>query len=341
MPHFDRVIAWLEIANARILRNPWWFLVAFLLLYGVASTDYDDFQQLAAHPLTLHPDAARQFLHSSPLLYFLGCPLLHCLGPLVSFAVLSAAGFAVMAWGFRRLTAALPSDAVPAVVLVWLSTPLMLVLSTWLGKTDPAVVGMYLLLVAARSPLARSCLALAMVLCHREIATIVLVGHVVIHRRDLVPVAIGSVLGALAVLGYHHLVLPAPPMSRSDFAQIHGARILAGFVANPVAHLVFSLGWFWMLFVIELRRRPRLAYVALVVVVLAAASLTYDYTRVATMCSLPVIVQVALGLASRPAGLPPFLRRMPFPLLFLLQFQILDAHRLCDSRWFLAAIQVP
>jgi hypothetical protein len=71
-----------------------------------------------------------------------------------------------------------------------------------------------------------------------------------------------------------------------------------------------------MVFVIELRRRPRIAYVVVVAVALGAASLTYDYTRVATMCALPVIVPVALGLATRPGGLPRFLRRLPFPLVF-------------------------
>jgi hypothetical protein len=115
-----------------------------------------------------------------------------------------------------------------------------------------------------------------------------------------------------------------------------GAEILSGFIANPLAHLVFSLGWFWMLFVIELRRRPRIAYIAVVAVALGAASLTYDYTRVATMCALPVIVQVARGLATSPGGLPRFLRRLPFPLVFLLQFQIEDAQRIRDSRWFVA-----
>jgi hypothetical protein len=181
-PYFDHLLAWLETANARVVRSPWWFFAVFLSLYGVDGADYEDLKRLAAHPLTL---------------------------------------------------------------------------------------------------------------------------------------------------------LSAPPVSRSAYAQIHRAEILRGFIANPLAHLVFSLGWFWMLFVIELRRRPRIAYIAVVAVALGVASLTYDYTRVATMCALPVIVQVALGLATSPRGFPRFLRRLPFPLVFLLQFQIQDAQWIRDSRWFM------
>lgn len=335
-PYFDRLLAWLEAANARVIRNPWWFFAAFLILYGVDGADYEDLKRLAAHPLTLHPDVERQFLHSSPLLYFLGYPLVQLVGPATAIAILGAAGFAVLAAGLGRLTRGLSAEAMPAVTLVLLSTPLTLVFTTWLGKTDPAIAGLYFWLVASpRSPSMRGALALVMTLCHCEIATVVLVGHAIVRPRDAVAVLTGLGLGHLAVLGYHHGLLSAPPVSRSAYAQIHRAEILSGFVANPLAHLVFSLGWFWMLFVLELRRRPRIAYLAVVAVALGAASLTYDYTRVATMCALPVIVEVALGLATRPGGLPRFLRRLPFPLVFLLQFQIQDAQRIRDSRWFM------
>jgi hypothetical protein len=336
-PYFDHLLAWLETANARVVRSPWWFFLGFLILYGVNGTDYEDFKQLAAHPLTLHPDVGRQFLHSSPLQYFLGYPLVQLVGPAAAIAILGVAAFAVLAVGLGRLTRGLSADAAPAVTVVLLSTPFTLVFTTWLGKTDPAVAGLYFLLAAApRSQVARGALALAMTLCHCEIATIVLVGHAVVRRRDAAAVLIGLGLGQLAVLGYHHLLLSAPPLSRSDVAHLHRAEILTGFIANPLAHLVFSLGWFWMMFAIEFRRRPRIAYIAIVAIALGAAALTYDYTRVATMCALPVIVEVALGLATRPDGLPRFLRRLPFPLVFLLQFQIQDARRISDSRWFMA-----
>lgn len=338
-PYFDRLLAWLETANARVIRNPWWFFAAFLILYGVDGADYEDLKRLAAHPLTLHPDVERQFLHSSPLLYFLGYPLVQLVGPATAIAILGAAGFAVLAVGLGRLTRGLSAEAVPAVTLVLLSTPLTLVFTTWLGKTDPAIAGLYFWLAASpRSPSMRGALALVMTLCHCEIATVVLVGHAIVRPRDAVAVLTGLGLGHLAVLGYHHGLLSAPPVSRSAYAQIHRAEILSGFIANPLAHLVFSLGWFWMLFVLELRRRPRIADLAVVAVALGAASLTYDYTRVATMCALPVIVQVALGLATRPGGLPRFLRRLPFPLVFLLQFQIQDAQRIRDSRWFMTGM---
>src|SRR3954468_16726269 len=199
-PYFDHLLAWLETANARVVRSPWCFVLSFVILYGVDGADYEDLKRLAAHPLTLHPDVQRQFLHSSPLLSFVGYPLVQLVGPAVAVAILGVAAFAVLTVGLGRLTRGLPAEAAPAVTVVLLSTPLTLVLTTWLGKTDPAVAGLYFLLAAApRSQVARGALALAMTLCHCEIATVVLVGHAVVRRRDAAAVVIGLGLGQLAM----------------------------------------------------------------------------------------------------------------------------------------------
>jgi hypothetical protein len=52
-----------------------------------------------------------------------------------------------------------------------------------------------------------------------------------------------------------------------------------------------------------------------------------------------VIVDVALALAADPGSLPRFLRRLPFPLVFLLQFQIEGAYQVRDSGWLDAPAQ--
>jgi hypothetical protein len=143
-----------------------------------------------------------------------------------------------------------------------------------------------------------------MTLCHCEIATVVLVGHVVVRRRDAAAVLIG--------LGLGHLAVPrvSPP------AAVRTAGVSLRSCPHPPG------------------RDPEWLHRQSAGTSGVLARLTYDYTRVATLCALPVIVQVALGLATRPDGLPRFLRRLPFPLVFLLQFQIQDAQRICDSRWF-------
>jgi hypothetical protein len=76
-------------------------------------------------------------------------------------------------------------------------------------------------------------------------------------------------------------------------------------------------------------------------VIVAAGCATFDYTRVTALCALPIVVRTALQLAAAPPGLPRFLRRLPFPLLFLLQFQIEGGNHVRDSRWFYALQSPP
>lgn len=334
-PRLGGALAWLDVANARLLRHPVWFVAAFLVIYGVDGSDDADFRQLASDPLALHPDLDRQFLHSSPLVYFVGHPIVRLIGAEAGFVVVSAAGFALLAWGIARLLRPLTADAASEAATVLLASPLLLVVTRWIGKPDPVLIGLYLLLVSApRAAWLRTALAVLLVLCHREIATFVLIGHLVVHRRDWAAVLVGLALGHLAIVGYHHGLLPSPPGSRESYAGAHAPEILAGFIANPLAHLVFSLGWFWIFFAIALRRQRQLATMILLATIVAAGALTFDYTRVTALCALPIIVRVALQLAGPPPGLPRFLRRLPFPLLFLLQFQIEGAHHVRDSRWF-------
>src|SRR3954468_22114692 len=183
-PRLGGVLAWLDAANARVLRHPLCFVAVFVVLYGVNGTDRADFEQLASHPLTLHPNLDRQFLHSSPLPYAAGYPLVQLVGAGAAFVMVSAAGFGLLAWGLARLLRSLPADTAADVVVVLLSSPLLLVVTRWIGKPDPVVIGLYLLLVSApRAAWLRTALAVLLVLCHREIATFVLVGHLVVWRR--------------------------------------------------------------------------------------------------------------------------------------------------------------
>jgi hypothetical protein len=327
------VWAWLALANTAIARRPGWFVAAFVVLYGLGFMDLAGFGQLARHPLTLNPDVEHQFLHSSPLPFFVGYPLARWIDPAVAYAVVVVVGLGGLGWAFLRLVRQLPAGAATTVSLVLLSSPLLLVLTGWIGKSDPMIVGLYLLLIAGpRSPWCRGALAAAIVLCHREIGSFVLIGHTAVHRRDPA-VWIGFVIGHLGVFGYLHGLLPAAPGSRAEYAEGHTAALVGGLAANPVAHLVLSFGWFWIFAAIHARFTGRISSLAWLSMVVGIASVTLDFTRVAVMCALPVIVDTALWFGAAPDRLPRFVRRLPFPLVFLIQFQLSNAHQLRDSRW--------
>jgi len=324
-------IDWLAAVNERMRRRPAWFLLAFLIVNGVHGTDAHDFAILAARPFALHPDVERQFMHSSPLTFLIGAPLARLVGVDAAFPMVSAAGFLLVAFALTRFLRRFPAREAETIGIVLLSSPLLLVLTRWIGKSDPFLVAFYLLLAAdPRSPLTKGALATAIVLCHREIGTIVLGVHLVLFRRDAVPVLAGLAAGHAALLAYLFELLPAPPRSRAQFAEGRALELLEALSMNPIVHIAFALNWFWIFLAIHLgRSRERVTAVALLIV-FVAATVAFDFTRVMAVCALPIIVHVAVRLAP---DAPPLLASGPFPLLFLAQFQIEGAGWVHDWSW--------
>lgn len=294
-----------------------WFLLGFLLLNGVRGCDFPQFRFLVENPLALLPELDGQFRHGSPLTYFVGVPLADLFGPHVAFALVTAAGFVLLAFALRRFLRPFAAAQRHTILVVLVSTPLLLVLTRWIGKSDPHLVAFYLLLVTSRRPAVQALLAAAMVLCHREIATVILVLHVACARRDVAPVAAGLIAGHGLIFAYWHLLLPAPPASRAQYAAGHRDVIFAAVATAPLVHVAFALNWFWHFLVAHTRRARDLAAIVAIVVVLAVAALTTDFTRVASLCALPIILHVAVR---TPAAALPRARWVPW--LFLLQFQV-------------------
>lgn len=328
------LIGWFIAANERLRRQPGWFLLAFLVLNGVRFTDVHDFGLLATDPMALLPRLDKQFLHGSPFTFFIAAPIACLVSPIGAFAMVNAAGFLLLAVALRRFLGRFTTRQAHTLCLVLLSTPLLLVLTRWIGKSDTFLIGFYLLLaVDPKRPIARCALALAMVLCHREIGTIVLVVHLLFRRHDALPVLAGLALGHCLVLVYLFELLPAPPQSRAQYVGQHALQLLRAFTANPIGHLLFSLNWFWIFFIAYLRRPGDRLTVAVFVVLFGFAIMAFDFTRVVSLCTLPIIVRVAVRLASEADVVPALSLAAPFPLLFLAQFQIEGDGRVHDWSW--------
>ncbi len=327
---------WLSAANRRMRRQPAWFLLVFLVVNGLQVSDARDFALLAGNPLALLPSVDKQFLHGSPFTFFIAAPIASLAGGHVALAVTIAAGLLLLALALRRFLGRFSAPDRETLTIVLLSTPLLLVLTRWMGKSDLFLVGFYLLLAASdERGIVKTCLAVLVVLCHREIGSIVLAVHLLLCRRDLLPVLAGLALGHLLVLGYFFALLPSPPHSRVDFAHHHVTELLRARARAPIGHVLFSLNWFWIFLVVFLGQtrasRDRLCALLLGGLLLVGA-LAFDYTRVVSLCALPIVLHIAVRL-TRTNALPSLLGRAPFPLLFLAQFQIEGRGQIHDWSW--------
>jgi len=136
----------------RFLRDhPLFVIPLFLCAYGVASIDVGDFRMLSAAPLQLHAEPSRQFLHFSPLPFFLGYPAAQAVGPDWAFAIVMLGGLIFSAAALRHFVAARYGTRQNDAMLMVFATPLMIVLSQYIGKSYPFMVAFLLLLAEHQS----------------------------------------------------------------------------------------------------------------------------------------------------------------------------------------------
>ncbi len=271
----------------------------FLCLYGYGSIDVSDFRVLSAAPLELHSIANRQFLQSSPLIFFLGYPLTSTIGATWSFAIVTLGGLAFFAFSLGRFvmvryrTGPGQADA----MLMFLATPLLIVLSQYLGKSDPYMVGFLLLLMVSTQPVVQVILAGLVVLSHLEIGLLVLGSGMFLRLVPFRTATLGGLAGASLILGYHYYLLPSPPQSRAGLAVELLAEAVGAVMNTPVHHLVLTFGPFWVC-VLTARRMGWRWFAVLSATVLAAVT-TLDFTRTFILIGLPLTVAIVDALVPR------------------------------------------
>ena len=309
--------------------RPFLVVPLFLCLYGYGTIDAADFYLLAANPLQLNANPARQFLQSSPLPYFLGYPLTAIAGPRIAFAIVMLGGVALSLVALWRMASQRYPDRPRDAVLMVLATPLLIVLTQYLGKSDPFLVAFFLFLVAARSVAVQIVCAALVVTSHLEMGLLVVASAVFLGVVRPVALA-GAVLGAAAVLGYHYVLLPAPPQSRATFGVSYFTDAVAIAFATPVAHLVWTFGPFWWCVT---RARPLgTRWWAIFAGTLVLATITLDFTRVFVLVGLPLIVATidkVVGALATAREEPRWLTALP--LLTLVQAHLLSRYYY-DSR---------
>ena len=275
---------------AAIRRSPFLILPVFVLLYGYGTIDAADFYTLSAAPFELNADAGRQFLHSSPLTFVLGYPFTRALGPRPSFVIVMGAGLAFFAVSLARLTATRYGPRRHDATLMLLTTPLLIVLTQYIGKSDAWVAGAALLLAATSNRWLQVALAAVMVLGHFEMGLLMLASMTVLRVAPWRTSLGGGAIGAALVMAYLYVILPMPPRSRADVGMVLLQEALDSVTATPVLHAIFTFGAFW---VCVLAARPgHWRWLLMAAGTAAIAIVTIDFTRVFTLVGLPLAIAV-------------------------------------------------
>lgn len=274
-----------------VLRNhPLLVIPLFLCIYGYGTIDVSDFRVLSAAPLELHVEESRRFLHFSALPFFLGYPITATAGAAWSFAIVMLGGFVFFVVALRRFAAVRYRSHQGEAMLMAFATPLLIVLSQYIGKSDPYMVAFLLLLATSANPMVQVVLACLVVLSHLEIGLLVIGSAMFLRIVPFRSATLGAIVGVLLIVGYHQYLLPSPPQSRADIGMEFLSEAVGAVLSTPILHLAATFGPFW-LFVLTARRlnwRWLLVFVGTTLL----ASVTLDFTRVFILVGLPMIIAI-------------------------------------------------
>lgn len=318
---------WLYL-NRSLQTRPWLLLFGVALLYGFGHTDFRDFQSLTQNPFVTLADPGRQFLHSSPLIVFLGWPVTHLAGPNVSYLIVSLAGFVALAAAVVAFLRSLPAGQAENASLVLLSSPMLLVLLHWIGKSDTFLIALYLATLLVRHRTWPTIVLWALIIAaHREIGTVVLVGDLILRWKSPIAVVCGGLIGHGLVSTYLSLLTPKPA-DRIDFA-LALVRNVRTWQQNPVTHIVLGPGWLWTILARLAVDADGWRFAAVLALTFAASANTADFTRDFIMCCTPLIAFASERFARSKAGNSG----IAWPALFLVQAQVAAGNQVLDSSW--------
>jgi len=287
--------------RGRLWRHPEFALLLFAAAYGIRISDRVEFDLISADPFRMGIDAEHQFLYSSPLPFLLGSYYRHHgLDPSTAFWTVQVAAVFLLGIAMWRMLRTCSDNARAAVIWVLAASPLLLVLLSFVGKSDPILIAGFLLMATTTSRGSVMVFSAAMVLAHRELAVAILAGYACLEPsrvRRLWPVILGGVLaGEALVWCYTNLLVTPPPSSRESWALGHAALLWSAFSTHPMIHIAATFGPFWLLLLSPRRWTGARLLVAMLAVVLAAASA--DFTRVFVLVATPLLFTLARDLAS-------------------------------------------
>ena len=329
---FSSGLSWLDHVRSMFLRRPVLLAIAFLALYGIRRADVLDFSLLTSDPFVTLPNPTHQFLHSSPLTIFIGWPITRLFGAGISSWIVSIGGLTALICVTIAYLRHLPLDQRAVALLVVFSTPILMVLTRWVGKGDPYILALFLLTLDHRRGWAiHGLLCAVLVLAHKELGTIVLIVDALMRWR-LRPATVAGLVAGNALVSVYLASLSVAPMSRVNLAVHYLTEGAVGWAHNPVAHLILTFGWFWC-FLFVRRREPDALRVAIAVALCLALSFDgADYTRVFVLCTFPIVVYTAEAIARAPAS-SRLVATSPFPLAFLIQMQVESFDHITDTSW--------
>ena len=323
-----------KFLSFRILTSTSLYLfLVFFLIYGWSFSDHHDLVEMAVNPFRAQADSTRQFLYSSPLPIFICSSLTKLMSPDSAYYATVSLGLVALLLMLTLWLRSLPHDNRFIAVSILQITPLTLILLTWLGKGDCYLLAGYVGLQLGRlRPSIAFISSFIMILAHREQGVVVLVIDAILRQQISSPVILGVLSGVFGVALYQSHV-EGLTLTRVGL----GLRLLSnaaeGWIENPMSHLIFGIGWTWVIVCKRLRTVRSGRMIAALVIAYGVGGATQDFTRVVTILAFPVIILLAEEEGHfRDSPTNSSLSKF-YPIMALIQVQIQSFSVVTDSVW--------
>jgi hypothetical protein len=274
----------------------------FVFIYGIH--DIGTYHQvlLAGNPFERLDTVNLQYLHGSPL----GPIIAHYLGLWMpgQLFIFYASLVALCVWAvhsyLRKFSHSSGNRYLLLATVIALS-PLLHVLVSWVGISDPLLVLGYIWFISSRSLVVKNGAIFFMLLAHFQQGILVLAVHAILnlkkeHLKRAYVYATGVLLGGIAYGLYHFAI--GETLSREEYLVKNLSEFLSA--PNVMLSVLFAFSWFSVVIGYQFYRERNPRLLVAVVLIITVVIFTIDRTRVGAMLSLPLYFAAVRFFSDQP-----------------------------------------
>ena len=306
------------------------FLLVFFILYGLSAYHIAEFKQMYLDPFSILPEKS-QWLHESPIQYFIGNALFKNLNWSVAYIFTNLIGVsaAIMAYVLMLKSREISHSEMFIVLAL---SPFFIVVFTFFGKPDTFLIAGCFGMLASHDhyrflfPI----FMLVSVFSHPQITLFYILFFVILQQIKLNFMVIISLI--LSFFLYALYIQEIGDFDgRATFIADYVKNLLETQIRQPFFSLFCTFGWLWLP-IIFYKKELGFRFIVVSFLCFCITIMTLDHTRVFVLLSVPLLVYIStvVSVTKYATYIDKF---VPIIILMLFQFQKRANGEIIDTAW--------
>ena len=306
------------------------FFPIFFIIYGFGFFWFDSFSQLYLNPLEVLKNEKIQLVQESPITYFIGYLFFSSFNAMPAFLLTQLSGTLFLIFSLYQFSKA--NNINFNNLLKYLSlTPFYVVIFTWYGRPDIFLIGGFFCFISYNNIFLKYFFLQVMIFAHPQIAFFNFVFYYIMNDKEINFKIILILMLSFFVYYFGYMDnLEGELKGRADFIFSKYYNLITFKIKNFIWLFPLTFSWFWLI-IYAVKKELKLKFWLVVICILAIAFMTYDWTRVFHLLSLPLLTYIFINFDIQRL-LIKINKYIPLTLIVFIQAQIID-DRLIDSAW--------